>query len=69
MNLERLLGGILRRLLRQAMTRGIDAGIRQMGRGGDETATPGSRNQGGQTAQVAQRARQAGRLIRRIVRF
>lgn len=70
MDLGRLVQGLLNRLLRKAVTKGITAGIDQVARRGKpaDQMTPEDHAQARRARYLAKRARQAARITRRFGR-
>lgn len=68
MDLSRLLTGLLNRLFRQAMNKGIKTGINHLASSGKDPAqmTPEEREQARKANQLAKRARQMAKLTRRM---
>lgn len=71
MNIERLISMFMRLFVRKIMNRGIDAGIDYASRGrGEKTeATPEDRDRAKSAKQLAQKARQGAKIMRRIGRM
>jgi hypothetical protein len=68
MDLSRLLTGMLNRLFRQVLNKGIKTGINHMAAKGKEPAemTPAERAQAQKANELAKRARQMAKLTRRM---
>lgn len=66
--MERFLTQILNMVMRQLMHRGINAGIDQLSRRGKapQQMTPEEREQAAKARDLAQKARKAARLTRRL---
>ncbi len=68
MDLSRLLTGLMNRLFRQAMNKGIKTGINHIAAKGKDPAqmTPAEREQAQKANELAKRARQMAKLTRRM---
>lgn len=67
MNMNRMIGMVLRMVLRPLISRGINKGISRMGGKGASGSTPPGAN--ARSREVAKRARQAAKITRRIGRM
>lgn len=70
MDMSRLLTGLLNRFFRQAVNKGIKAGVNHLASGGKSAAemTPAEREQAKKANDLAKRGRQMAKLARRFGR-